>query len=96
MLQEAKIIRHKNSGQYLEHLAHFYTEMKTRIHPKKKSSIRLTFMLLMVNVLIRRSNMVYQDGLRNVNSMIFNSQVDLLLKLPSGKNQHTSLSNESQ
>ena len=32
----------------------------------------------------RRSNVVYQDGLRNVNSMIFNSQVDLL-KVPSGK-----------
>ena len=35
MLQEAKIIRHKNSGQHLEHFAHFRTEMKTRVHPKK-------------------------------------------------------------
>ena len=35
MLQEAKIIRHKNSGQHLEHFAHFRTEMKTRVHHKK-------------------------------------------------------------
>ena len=31
--------------------------------------------------MVRRSNVVYQDGLRNVNSMIFNSQVNLFLKV---------------
>ena len=43
--------------------------------------------LILTGPMVRRSNMVYQDGLRNVNSMIFNSQVDLL-KVPSGKNPH--------
>ena len=34
--------------------------------------------LILRKQMVRRSNEVYQDGLRNVNSMIFNSQVDLL------------------
>ena len=34
---KAKIIRHVNSGQYLKHLAHFYTEKKLEFIQKKAS-----------------------------------------------------------
>ena len=37
--------------------------------------------LILMGQMVRRSNVVYQDGLRNVNSMIFNSQVNLFLKV---------------
>ena len=58
----------------------------------KRMLIRWSELIAMVKLIlmapmVRRSNVVYQDGLRNVNSMIFNSQVDLL-KVPSGKNPH--------
>ena len=55
--------------------------------PRSKIMIMVTRILILVKVdcygqvdieMVRRSNEVYQDGLRNVNSMIFNSQVDLL------------------